>query len=53
MEAKALNNGRADKEAVMKWAVETAGKSFVTQDEADALCIAYAGWLIESAALTD
>jgi len=51
--AKALNNGRADKEAVMKWAVETAGKSFATQDEADALCIAYAGWLIESATLTD
>lgn len=46
--AKALQNGRADKDAVMKWAMEVAGRDFGTQDEADALCIAYAGWLIES-----
>lgn len=51
--AKALQNGRADKDAVMKWASETAGRPFDTQDEADALCIAYAGWLIESSILTD
>lgn len=46
--ARALQNGRADKDAVMEWAEDTAGKKFATQDEADALCIAYAGWLIES-----
>jgi len=45
--AKALLNGRADKDEVMRWAVKTAGRSFDTQDEADALCIAYAGYLIE------
>jgi Holliday junction resolvasome RuvABC endonuclease subunit len=46
--AKALQNGRADKDAIMKWAVGVAGRDFGTQDEADALCIAYAGYLIEA-----
>lgn len=46
--AKALQNGRADKEAVMKWAIDVAGREFDRQDEADALGIAYAGYLIES-----
>ncbi len=46
--AVALQNGRADKEAVMKWAVEVAGREFDRQDEADALCIAYAGYLKEA-----
>ena len=46
--AKALRNGRADKDEVMKWAVEVAGREFNRQDEADALGIAYAGFLLES-----
>lgn len=46
--AKALKNGRADKEEIMRWAVGVAGREFQTQDEADALCIAYAGYLIEA-----
>lgn len=46
--AKALQNGRADKKAIMEWAVKTAGREFGTQDEADALCIAYAGYLLET-----
>lgn len=46
--AKALKNGRADKEEIMRWAVDTAKREFQTQDEADALCIAYAGYLIET-----
>jgi Holliday junction resolvasome RuvABC endonuclease subunit len=46
--AVALKNGRADKDAVMKWAVEVTGRDFKTQDEADALCIAYAGYIKET-----
>ena len=46
--ARALKNGRADKNDVMKWAEETTGRKFKTQDEADALCIAYAGHILET-----
>ena len=45
--ATALGNGRASKEDVMAWASEQAGRDIATQDEADALAIAYAGFLRE------
>ena len=45
--ATALGYGRASKEDVMKWAVEQTGREIETQDEADALAIAYAGYLLE------